>query len=40
MDVIKELIKKKDVDVEAKNIFGDNWTALHYAIYVGYFEAV
>lgn len=33
-------MKRDDVDANAKNIFDDGWTALHYAAHEGYFEAV
>ena len=38
--VIKDLLKKRDVDVNAKNIFDDSWTALHYAVHEGLMEVV
>ena len=28
------------MDVDAKNVFDDGWTALHYAVHEGYLEAV
>lgn len=31
-------MKKRDVYVEAKNIFDDGWTAMHYAVHEGYFD--
>ena len=31
---------KRDVDVNSKNIFDDNWTALHYAVHEGFIEVV
>ncbi len=31
---------RKDVDVEAKNVFDDGWTALHYAVHEGMLEVV
>jgi ankyrin repeat protein len=37
---IIELLNKDDVSVDAKNIFDDGWTALHYAVHEGYFEVV
>jgi ankyrin repeat protein len=38
--VIKELLKRQDVNVNTKNIFDDSWTALHYAVHEGYLEVV
>ena len=38
--MIKELLKREDVKVDAKNVFDDGWTALHYAVNEGYLEVV
>jgi hypothetical protein len=32
VSILREILSKKDVDAEAKNIFSDGWTALHYAV--------
>jgi Ankyrin repeats (many copies) len=29
-----------DIEINAKNVFEDGWTCLHYAIHEGYFEVV
>lgn len=38
--IIKDLLKREDIKVDAKNVFDDGWTALHYAVHEGYFEVV
>jgi ankyrin repeat protein len=39
IEVIRDLLMRKDVDSEGKNIFSDGWTALHYAVQESYLEA-
>jgi ankyrin repeat protein len=34
------LLRKSDVKVDAKNVFDDGWTALHYAVHEGSYEIV
>jgi ankyrin repeat protein len=38
--MVRDLLKKNDVDTDARNIFDDGWTALHYAIHEGCFSIV
>jgi ankyrin repeat protein len=38
--IIEDLLKRKDVNINGKNIFDDGWTALHYAVHEGSSEVV
>jgi hypothetical protein len=33
--IIEDLLRKPDVKVDARNVFDDGWTALHYAVHEG-----
>ena len=36
--VVEDLLRRSDVKIDAKNIFDDGWTALHYAVHEGSLE--
>lgn len=38
--MVEDLLRKSDVKVDARNVFDDGWTALHYAVHEGSFEII
>jgi ankyrin repeat protein len=43
IELIKQILDKEEcgeIEVNAKNVFEDGWTCLHYAVHEGYFEVV
>jgi uncharacterized protein len=36
--IVEDLLRRSDVKIDAKNIFDDGWTALHYAVHEGSLE--